>query len=68
VTGVAVGSASVAVPPHSVWFRDARLMTGGTTAGSVEVAHNGEPYALVGSQTTISPTSGQSFDTLMTSR
>ena len=37
-------------------------------AGSVEIAHNGEAHALEGSQTTLSATSGLSFDTVMQRR
>jgi hypothetical protein len=40
-------------------------VAGAAAAGSVEVAHNGEPQALVGSQTNLSPLTGLSFD-LMT--
>jgi hypothetical protein len=61
--GTIVGVETVAIPSGGVYFRDARATTSGASAGSIEVAHNGEPGALVGSQTTLSATTGLSFDT-----
>jgi hypothetical protein len=37
-------------------------------AGSVEVAHDGSPEAIVGSQTTLSSITGLSFDTILFQR
>jgi hypothetical protein len=67
LAGIIVGSSTASVPPGGLWFRDAKL-SAASSSGSVEVAHDGEPQALVGSQTTISPTTGQSFDTVMAQR
>jgi hypothetical protein len=69
-SGTVVGSVSVAVPAYGVVFYDARFMTSGVRsgAGSVEVAHNGEPQAIVASQTTLSAATGLSFDTLFFQR
>ena len=39
-----------------------------TSAGSVEIAHTGEPQALLGSQTTLSVLTGLSFDTVLFQR
>jgi hypothetical protein len=68
--GAPVGTKSVVIPPRGVVYYDARPPTtsGAGAAGSVEVAHDGEPQALVGSQTTISATTGLSFDTLLMQR
>jgi len=39
-----------------VTFRDARVRTNNTSAaGSVEIAHDGGPEEVIGSQTTLSP-------------
>jgi hypothetical protein len=65
LTGELVGTETLVVPAGGVMFRDARQVTSGSTAGSVEIAHSGEPQALEGSQTTLSATTGQSFDTVM---
>jgi hypothetical protein len=68
-TGVVVGTKTVAIPPRGVIFNEARANTDGSAAaGSVEVAHDGEPEALVGSQTTLSATTGLSFDTITMQR
>jgi hypothetical protein len=67
--GVAVSTESVTVPAHGGVFRDARATASGSAiAGSVEVAHDGEPQGLVGSQTTLSGVTGLSFDTLLLQR
>jgi hypothetical protein len=67
--GVIVGTAPVTIPARGVVYRDARVATDGSvTAGSVDIAHDGDPQALVGSQTTLSPTTGLSFDTLFFQR
>jgi hypothetical protein len=64
-----VGTRTVAIPARGVSFYEARANTDGTAAaGSVEVAHDGEPDALVGSQTTLSPATGLSFDTITMQR
>src|SRR5207249_3878447 len=66
--GASVGTVSVAIPAGAVKFYDARTNTNGAAAGSVEIAHDGEPQALVGSATTLSATTGLSFDTLTMQR
>ena len=64
-TGAQAGTETITIPGHGVVFRNARdKVGGGTTAGSIEIAHDGEPEALVGSQTTLSAVTGLSFDTL----
>jgi hypothetical protein len=68
LAGTIVGTEAVAVPAGEVLFRNARTAMNGTTAGSVEVAHDGDPQALVGSQTTLSAVTGQSFDTILVQR
>ena len=69
-TGAAVGTKSVDVPARGVVFYEAHPpnTTGAATAGSVEIAHDGEPQALVGSQTTLSGATGLSFDTILMQR
>jgi len=66
--GSAAGSLSVAIPAGAVRYYDARTYAAGITAGSVEIAHDGEPQAIVGSATTLSPTTGLSFDTVLMQR
>src|SRR5204862_1640256 len=66
--GASGGSVSVAIPAGGVRFYDARTMAPGVPAGSIEIGHDGDPNALVGSATTLSPTTGLSFDTVITSR
>jgi hypothetical protein len=68
-TGANIGVETVAIPSGGVIYREARAATGGgTPTGSVEIAHDGEPQALVGSHTTLSATTGLSFDTILTQR
>jgi len=66
--GIAVGIASGLIGPGGVVSLDARPVTFLATAGSVEVSHDGEPQALIGSQTTLSVPAGLSFDTVMFER
>ena len=66
--GASGGTVSVAIPPGGVKFFDARTTAAGVAAGSVEVGHDGEPQALVGSATTLSATTGLSFDTVTMQR
>ncbi len=66
-TGVIVGSDGDD-PPYGLVAYDARTSTSLATAGSVEIGHDGEPQALVGSQTTLSGATGLSFDALMMQR
>jgi subtilisin-like proprotein convertase family protein len=66
--GTIVGGQLTALPAGGVIFYDARTMTSGAVAGSVEIAHDGEPGALEGSATTLSATTGLSFDTVLTRR
>jgi hypothetical protein len=69
LAGDVIGAEMVTLPASGVIFRDAREATsGGTPAGSVEIAHSGEPQALAGSQTTLSATTGLSFDTVLAQR
>lgn len=63
-TGAVVGSYSPVVPANGLVAVDARSRVSGATAGSVEVGHNGEPQAVVLSQTTLSGSTGLSFDTV----
>ena len=64
-TGAGVGSESIVLPPGGVVFRNAREKTDGSAfAGSIEIAHDGDPTALVSSQTTLSATTGLSFDSI----
>jgi hypothetical protein len=64
-TGGSVGSESITLAPGAVFFRNARDRTGGSaSAGSIEIAHDGDADALVASQTTLSATTGLSFDTI----
>jgi len=55
------------IAPNGIYFTDARSVlcpAPCTTVTSVEVAHAGSPEAIVGSQTTLSASTGLSFDTL----
>ena len=64
-----VASATTAtLPAGGVVYYNARDMAPTAVAGSVEVAHDGRPQAIVGSQTTLSPIAGLSFDAVMASR
>jgi len=56
----------ITLPPGGIAFRVPNFT--GILLGSVEVAHDGPPQGLVGSQTTLSPVTGLSFDTLLMSR
>jgi glucose/arabinose dehydrogenase len=66
--GAQLGSLSEAIPAAAVRFYDARTYATGSAMGSVEIAHDGDPQALVGSATTLSPTAGLSFDVLLRQR
>ena len=61
---------NVIINPGGTVFANARdhVDASTVTAGSVEVAYDNVPQGLVGSQTTLSGTTGLSFDTLMMSR
>ena len=61
---------NVIIKPGGTVFANARdhVDASTVTAGSVEVAYDNVPQGLVGSQTTLSGTTGLSFDTLMMSR
>jgi hypothetical protein len=68
-TGLIANSEDLTIPPAAVVVRDARKsLWAGVTIGSVEVAHDGEPQDIVGSQTTISPTSGFTIDGILQQR
>jgi len=58
------GPLPVAIPAGGVVIYDALTYAGAGTAGSVEVGHDGDVEAIVGSQTTLAPTTGLSFDTI----
>jgi hypothetical protein len=66
--GDAVGEADGYIPANAVAFLDAAPLRDFTSYGSIDVAHDGEPQAIIGSQTTLSPTAGLSFDTVMMQR
>jgi glucose/arabinose dehydrogenase len=66
--GAVAGTSSFTLQPGGVEYRDARATTSGALSGSVEVAHDGEPDAIVGSQTTLSAAGGLSFDSLLKRR
>jgi hypothetical protein len=68
LNGAIVGSQTVAVSANGLIAVDARSAVGGVVSGSIEVAHDGEPQALVGTQTTLSATTGLSFDTVLRQR
>ena len=68
-SGAVVGTLTETIPPGGVVFHDARAATDGTAAsGSVEIGHDGDPDALIGSATTLSATTGLSFDTIAMQR
>jgi hypothetical protein len=74
-TGATVATRlSQTVPANGVLYIDARSAMGcgvpgcSTTAGSVQVAHSASPEAIVGSQTTLSASTGLSFDTILFQR
>ena len=67
-SGAVVGQLRVAIPPRGIQYYDAKSVVSGASVGSVEVAHDGEPQALVGSQTTLSAATGLSFDTIFMQR
>ena len=66
--GEAVATETAVLAAGAVYSRDARTAAPGTVAGSVEVGHNGDPQALVGSQTTLTAATGLSFDTVFLQR
>jgi len=66
--GVVAGSESISIPAGATILRDARVAAPGTTSGSVEVAHNGDPQTIVGTQTTLAAATGLSFDTVTLQR
>lgn len=66
---------SLSIPANGVVIYDARSIMScpapaacAASSGSVEVAHSGSPEAIVGSQTTLSGSTGLSFDTLFFQR
>ena len=63
---VVYSQALSAVPPNGIVALNARTINAVLAAGSgsVEIAHDGSPEALVGSQTTLSGGTGLSFDTI----
>jgi hypothetical protein len=66
--GAVAGTAEGFILANGVAYLDAAPLRAVTSQGSIEVAHDGEPQALVGSQTTLSATAGLSFDTVMVQR
>ena len=67
-SGDSVATESLVIPPRGVVYRDARGRASTLTSGSVEIAHDGEPQALIASQTTLSATAGLSFDSVFRQR
>jgi hypothetical protein len=67
-SGAVVGSQVIAIAGGGQFATDARSNVSGASSGSVEIAHDGPPEGLVGSQTTLSGSTGLSFDTLMLQR
>jgi hypothetical protein len=74
VGGEVVSLLNQTLAGNGIVYIDARMPLGcsmtvcATLNGSVEVAHTGSPEAIVGSQTTLSATTGLSFDTLLFQR
>jgi hypothetical protein len=68
LNGDVSGAETVEIPSGGVIFRDARTSASGVAAGSVEVAFFAAPGAVLGTQSTISATTGQSFDTVFVGR
>ena len=66
--GSVAGSETVSIPAGATILRDARVAAPDATSGSVEVAHNGDPQAIVGTQTTLAAATGLSFDTITLQR
>jgi uncharacterized repeat protein (TIGR03803 family) len=69
--GTSVAGTFVDVPANGVVAIDARPAVAASSfavSGTVEVSHSGDPAALVGSQTTLSATTGLSFDTVLRQR
>jgi len=64
--GTLLDSETINVPARGVIFVNARdkFDPAAAPTGSVEMAHTEEPQAIVGSQTTLSPVTGLSFDTI----
>jgi len=67
-SGVMAGSTSVIIPSKGAASYDARTMAPAAVTGSVEIAHDGPPQGLVGSQSTLSPTAGIAFDSVLMER
>jgi sugar lactone lactonase YvrE len=65
--GAFAGGQDFQIAPGGVVFFDARTNANVTT-GSVQIQHDGPPQGLVGSQTTLSATTGLSFDTIFVDR
>jgi len=65
--GVFAGGQDFQIAPGAIVFFDART-NANVTAGSVQIQHDGPPQGLVGSQTTLSATTGLSFDTIFVDR
>jgi hypothetical protein len=63
-----VGRQTIAIAAGGLVAIDARNTVSGAQSGSVEIAHDGPPEGVVGSQTTLSGSTGLSFDTLLLRR
>jgi len=64
-TGATVGApVSTAIPAGGEVYYNAVGNAGASVFGSVEIARDGDPQAIIGSQTTLAPTTGLSFDTI----
>ncbi len=68
--GTIVATTSGALVPNGSAAINARSFAGAVTAGSgtVEIAHDGSPGAIVATTTVLSGTTGLSFDTIFTGR
>ena len=67
-SGVVAGSTTVIIPSKGGAYYDARTMAPAAVTGSVEIAHDGPPKGIVGSQSTLSPTAGIAFDSVLMER
>ncbi len=70
LAGASVGSTNVVVPANGGVFLNARDFVNAavTSSGNVQIAHPGSPQAIVATSTTLSATTGLSFDTIFFQR
>jgi hypothetical protein len=67
-SGAIVGTQVAAVAANGQTAVDARGKVSSAVSGSVEVGHDGSAEALIGTQTTLSGSTGLSFDTVFIPR